>query len=273
MILIFALACTPTVALNPIADTDDTGATSDGGSADGGGADGGTDTTEPDWSMYEGATLTVISPESGAFYPLGTPVPFEAVLIAADGSELPMDDIAWATNVDSAWAGSGGEFSDELTVGTHTITAQASLPNGDRLGWTVSGVLVQHEDAGTYVGDLSVDFVIEYEGTPITTTCFGAATLYVDAWGEVATGDSGCTLSLLGYELASTYAFDLAVDEGEVEGSAALDLVLWESNFDAVGTVQDGELLAEWESSLLGYIDFAGELDLVRISRETEADG
>ena len=99
------------------------------------------------------------------------------------------------------------------------------------------------------------------------------ATLYVDAWGEVATGDSGCTLSLLGYELASTYAFDLAVDEGEVEGSAALDLVLWESNFDAVGTVQDGELLAEWESSLLGYIDFAGELDLVRISRETEADG
>ncbi len=268
--LLSALGCTPTVALNKLAD--DT-ATDGGGTSTG--TDGGTTTTptEPDWSAYDGATLQITSPVSGTFYPLGTDIRFTAELRAADGSSLPAVPVTWTSTADGTWSGSDADFYDQLAVGNHTIYAVAELPNGDRLGWTVSGVLVQHEDAGTYVGDMSVDFVIEYNGSPVTTTCFGSATLYVDAWGEAATGASSCNLSLLGYDLATTYDFDFDVDEGAVEGSAALDLVLWESVFDATGTVGDGNLEMSWASSLLGFLDFEGELDLTRISRETEPAG
>lgn len=283
LVLVLFTACAPQIAISePYDDGSDDGGsgTTDGGTTDGGITDGGTTdggttdggtTTEPDYSEYDGATLQILSPESGEFYPLGDEVPFEAVVLAADGSELAFDDIVWTTSVDSAWEGRGTDFQDELTVGTHTITATAALPNGDRLGWTVSGVLVQHEDAGTYVGDLSVDFTVDYKGTPITTTCFGAATIYVDAWGETALGDSACTVSLLGYDLDTTYDFEFEVADQELAGQAALDLVIFESQFDATGTLSDGELFATWEDNLLGYIDFLGELELSRISRDTEA--
>lgn len=276
--LLLSAGCAPQIAVSEPFDDgsadggSDDGSTTDGGTTDGGTTDGGTTTpTEPDYSEYDGATLQILSPESGAFYPLGEDVPFEAVILAADGSGLDFEDVVWTTTVDGDWEGRGTDFQDELTVGTHTITATAALPNGDRLGWTVSGVLVQHEDAGTYVGDLAVDFTVDYEGTPITTTCFGAATLYVDAWGEAALGESACTVSLLGYDLDTTYDFEFEVKDEELSGQAALDLVIFESQFDATGTLSDGELFATWEDSLLGYIDFLGELELTRISRDTEA--
>ena len=275
---LLALACAPQIAISePYDDGETDGGSTDGGSTDGGTTDGGTTDggttapTEPDYSEYDGATLQILSPESGAFYPLGDDIAFEAVVLDAEGEEMDFDDITWTTDVDEDWAGAGARFDDELTVGTHAITAVAALPNGDRLGWTVAGILVQHEDAGTYVGDLAVDFSVDYKGTPVTTTCFGAATVYVDAWGETAVGESGCTVSLLGYDLDTTYDFDFEVAEHELEGQAALDLVLFESQFDATGTLEDGELYATWENNLLGYIDFVGELDLVRISRDTEA--
>lgn len=260
------LACAPQIA---VSEPYDDGTLDEEGTEQGDGGSETTGDTEPDYSEYDGATLEIISPVSGDFYPLGDDVEFEAVVYDAAGAELDFDDIRWTTTVDSAWEGTGARFDDELDVGTHTISAVASLPNGDRLGWTVAGVLVQHEDAGTYVGDLSVDFTVDYEGTPLTTTCFGAATMYVDAYGETALGDSGCTVSLLGYDLDTTYDFEFEVADQEIEGQAALDLVLFESQFDASGTLQDGQLFATWEDSLLGYIDFLGELDLVRISRDT----
>ena len=274
--LLFA-ACAPRIAA---VFPDDSGAsdggTEDGGSADGGTQDGGTDDggtqdggSGDDYSEYDGATLEIISPVSGGFYPLGEGVPFEARVLAADGSELDFDDIDWVTSVDSSWAETGALFESELTVGTHTITAVAELPNGDRLGWTVAGILVQHPDAGTYVGDLSVDFTITYKKVPYTTTCIGAATMVVDAWGETALGDSACTTSLLGYDLDSVYAFELGIVDQEVEGDAILDLTWFESQFPATGSVGDGELTLTWADDLLGFVEFAGELNLTRISLET----
>lgn len=263
------LACEPRIAVNePL---DDTGAIADDGGSEES-EDGGSEEQqdEPDYSEYDGASLVVTLPLSGELYPLDQGVPFQAQVVAADGSVLPFEEITWSTSVDSGWEGVGTDFSDDLDVGTHTITAIADLPNGDTLGWTVGGVLVQHEDAGTYVGDLMVDFTIEYDGVPYTTTCIGAATMIVDAWGEQAVGDSACTTSLLGYDLDSTYAFDFAIEESDLQGDAILDLVWFESEFSAAGTLQDGELYASWADSFLGFLDFEGELDLTRVSLDCE---
>lgn len=272
LVPLLALACAPRIAYtSPVDDTGGDGGaadtTGDGGTGDG--SDTGDTGTAPDYSEYDGATLQIVSPQSGEFYPLGEGVPFEAHVLAADGSELPFDGIQWTTDIDSSWSGSGSRFTDDLTVGLHDISAVAALPNGDRLGWTVGGVLVQAEDAGTYVGDLSVDFTVDYNGTVVTTTCFGAATVIVDAWGQVATGDSSCNVSLLGYELNTTYQFDFDVADQQLDGQAILDLVLFQSQFDATGAVGDGALSADWTNNLLGYIDFTGQLDLSRISRDT----
>lgn len=265
------LACEPHIVAD--LQTDDTGSVDDigdgGVEADGDG--GGADTGAEDFSEYDGATLVVVSPGSGDFYPLDEGVPFIAHLYAADGSELPADDlVTWSTSVDSSWSATGTDFVDDLPVGVHDISAVASLPNGDRLGWTVGDVRVQHQDAGTYVGDLMVDFSIEYKGVPYTATCIGAATLIVDAWGETAIGESSCTTSLLGYDLSSDYSFDFAIEDAQLEGEAILDLTWFESQFSATGTLGDGELHAEWADSFMGFLDFAGELELARISLDTE---
>ncbi|MCB9780119.1 MAG: hypothetical protein H6742_16250 [Alphaproteobacteria bacterium] len=267
LLSVLLLACAPQIASS---DPIDDGSVDDTVDDDTATDDGGDDTTEePDYSEYDGAWLEVSSPESGHFYAMDDDVPFQARVIGADGNELPFDDIVWTTDIDSGWGETGGDVDALLPVGFQAVTAIAQLPNGDRLGWTVGGILVQHEDAGTYVGDLAVDFTVDYSGTPLTTTCFGAATLYVDAYGETALGDSGCTVSLLGYDLDTTYDFDFTIEDQEVAGQAILDLVIFESQFEAIGELGGGELYATWENSLLGYIDFVGELDLTRISRDT----
>ncbi len=265
------LACEPHIVADiPPDDTGSIDTTGDGGAdptTDGGAAD----TGEPDYSEYDGATLEILSPGSGDFYALDEGVPFLAHLLAADGSELPADDLlTWSTSVDSSWSATGSDFVDDLPVGVHDISAVADLPNGDRLGWTVGDVRVQHQDAGTYVGDLMVDFSIEYKGVPYTATCIGAATLVVDAWGETAVGDSSCTTSLLGYDLTSDYSFDFAIDADQLDGEAILDLTWFESQFSATGTLGDGDLQADWADTFMGFLDFAGSLDLTRISLDTE---
>lgn len=262
-------ACEPRIAVNePL---DDGTLSEDGGADDA--TDGGAEEEEekePDYSEYDGASLVVIQPLSGELYPLGDGVPFEAQVLDADGNVLPFDDIAWSTSVDSSWQGVGDDFTDDLDVGTHTITAVAQLPNGNTLGWTVGGVLVQHEDAGTYVGDLMVDFTIEYDGVPYTTTCIGAATMIVDAWGELAVGESACVTSLLGYDLDSTYDFEFEIEDADLAGEAILDLVWFESQFEATGTLGGGELTATWADNFLGFLEFEGELDLTRVSLDCE---
>lgn len=223
-----------------------------------------------DTEAFTDATLEILSPLSGDFLPLGEDHDFEAVLRDSSGTIMDFEDIVWTTSADD-WTATGGTFTNNgLDVGTHTITAEALLPNDNRLVFAVGGVLVQHEDAGTYVGDLKVNITAEYDGTPITTACIGAAVLTVDPYGEHAVGDSTCTISLLGFELEAAHEFDLGVNDGQVDGDAIVDLSFFAIDMAVDGGLSDGHMDAAWAGSLGGYGDLDGTLDLDRITRDTD---
>lgn len=242
----------------------------DTGSSDGddtGGED------EPDWSEYDGASLVVHSPASGDILDLGEDADFEAEILSAEGETLDFDDIVWTSTLDADWTETAAEFeSDALIAGIHDLVVTAELPNGDRLQSTLGYVRVLHPDAGIYFGDLMVDTTFEYDGTAYTTTCIGAATLIIDAEGESATGESSCTISLMGYDLDAAHVFDFEPDDGELSGTTSIDFTLGSFDFDIEGEVDDGELVATWADDVYGYADISGELDLVRVSRDTELD-
>ncbi len=229
---------------------------------------------EEDFSEYDGAILRILTPLSGDFVPLGEDTDFEAILFGTDGYALSFEDIVWNSDVDMTWTKMGATFEDDtLDVGTHALTAVAELPNGDRLAYTVGGVLVQHEDAGIYVGDMQVSVNAEFEGVPVGTSCIGAATITVDVYGETATGESTCHLDLLGYvEFDLLHRFDYDILDQDLDGDAivALDLVGFDLPFDSIGSIFDGDLGADWSGSLLGFADFEGNLDVSRISRSVE---
>ena len=223
---------------------------------------------------WDTATLVVTSPVSGDFIPLGEPANFVAEIHDAEGELMEWDAITWTSDVDNGWAPEGAAFEDsDLSVGRHNLLAQTTLPNGDRLAYSIGSVLVQHEDAGTYVGDANIDLTAEYDGTPVTMTCIGAVTLFIDAEGEHGTGETSCTLALFGYDMDVLHIFDLGIDEGEVSGSTSADFSWFDYAFDTNGEVAEGHLGATWADSVLGYADIAGELDVERISRDTEVSG
>jgi hypothetical protein len=243
---------------NDTADTGDSGDTSD----------------VPDTSMWDGSTLVVTSPEPGEFIPLGEMASFKAKVYDANGDPTDFDEIAWSSSIDTGWSLAGASVeSDGLSAGSHVITAQATLPNGDHLAWAVGGVLVQDEEAGTYFGDLMVDLSGEYEGQTYTATCIGAANLIVATDGQSATGDSTCTVSLMGYDMDAAHMFDFAVDNGDVSGTATIDLSYVGYDFDVAGSVGGGDLVATWSDDIYGYVQVAAELDVTRVSRDTEPMG
>jgi len=229
---------------------------------------------EEDFSMYDGAELVILAPESGDYLPMDEDSEFEAVLFDADGQALPYDDIYWTSSIDMTWAQLGREFEDDgLEVGTHAITVTADLPNGDRLVYSVGGVLVQHPHAGIYTGAMNVGASIEYEGTPIGTSCIGGATIVVDAYGETATGESTCTIDLLGYaEFDLRHTFDFTVIDEELDGEAtiALDIMGFDLPFSSQGEIQDGQIAANWLGSLLGFAEIDGNLNVERVTRSVE---
>lgn len=244
-----------------VGDTDDTGAEDTGG-----------DDVDED-AAWDGATLVVHSPASGSFLPWGETSTFSATVYAADGTATDFDDIAWASDVDAAWAIEGREVEDDaLDVGTHALTATAALPNGDRLAYSVGGVLVQSPYAGVYAGTLVVDAAAEYDGTTYAAGCSGALTLVVDAYGETVTGEGGCLLSLQGYDLDTTYVFDLENAEGTVAGAASADFGWYAYDFDAAGTVsEDGALSGTFADDVYGYLAVEGAWETTRVSRDVSA--
>lgn len=215
-------------------------------------------------SEFDGATLQVVSPASNSFHPLDTPTSFEAVLVDPDGNVLDFEP-TWTS--DLGWEETGSVFEDELDVGTHAITVVAELPNGDHLSHSLSGILVQHEDAGVYVGDLSVSLAVEVSGTEYQAACTGGTEIVVDAYGELADGDSACILSLLGYELETSYIFYLEVDDGEVGGETAADLNWFELPFETTGDVGEGLLAGEFGADVAGYATVEGAFDVTRVTR------
>jgi hypothetical protein len=215
------------------------------------------------WSQ---ATLEVLSPEAAAFVALGEETLFDAVILDEEGNELVFTDIEWSTSEDNSWQYTANSFYDTLIAGRHAITAQARLPNGDRLTYVVGGVLVQHPNAGIYAGTTSIDVTINYD-TPIIVSCSGGVTVTVDPTGEMGIGEGDCIVNINGGDIPSTYIFDLEIEENNVGGTAALDLWLIQQQFDLVGTVAQGELTATWSDVLFnGYIEVSGTLNLTRVS-------
>jgi hypothetical protein len=222
---------------------------------------------DAEWS---GARLVIESPPSASFLPLGEDAEFKAVVYGADGAVKDFPDIAWSSDVDSAWAVTGADVEDDsLHAGTHALTAEALLPNGDRLAYTVGGVLVQSPYAGVYVGDLSVTASGDYNGTPISVGCSGALTLVVDAEGKTATGDAGCLLSLLGYDIDTAYLFDLENDDGDLSGTASIDLQIYQLPVESTGTVtEDGELEGTFGADVGGFVTMEATYTATRVTRD-----
>jgi hypothetical protein len=225
-----------------------------------------------DASMFDGATLQVLAPTSGIFLPLEDPHSFKAVILDAEGNELLFDDIQWTTNEDLGWEPTGASFRDKLDVGLHNITATAALPNGDRLVYTVGGVLVQSKFAGTYAGLFSADVV--YNG--ITVTCSGSSVIIVEPYGENAFGEGDCLASMLGRDLPLEFIYDLDNDNGHLEGTAGANIGGWFTyDFPAEGSVlQTGPAL---DFAWAGHVGLGGfdvnidaGLGADRVSRDAE---
>ncbi|MDP2311237.1 MAG: hypothetical protein Q8P18_34775 [Pseudomonadota bacterium] len=229
--------------------------------------------TAPDYSEFDGATLVVTAPSSGAFLPYGDVSTFSAEVRGADGTVLAFDDIAWSSDVDAAWLLAGAAVEDDgLDVGTHALTAVADLPNGDRLAYTIGGVLVQSAYTGIYTGTLQVDATAEYDGTAYTAGCSGAITLVVDSYGETVEGDAGCLLSLLGYDLDTAYIFDLANDGGTLSGDAALDLSFYQLDIAASGEItEEGAATVDFSDDVYGFALLDGHVDVTRLTRDISA--
>lgn len=219
-------------------------------------------------ALWAGATLQIITPASGDFLPFGEESDFEAVVYDAAGAPTDFADITWTSDLDNTWLPTGALFADAaLDVGTHALTATALLPNGDRLSYTIGGVLVQSLYAGTYSGTVTIN--VTYDTYQVG--CSGASNLTIDPYGEVVEGAASCVISLQGYELDLALGIDAENDEsGKIEGDAAIDLFGYAFEMPLDGDVsEDGELTANFEST--EYLELEGELSALRISRDTSS--
>ncbi len=236
------------------------------------GTTGTTDTEEEeevgDWT---GSSLVVESPAPGELLPYGEDSTFTAVVLDDSGNPTDFTDLTWTTNA-SNWTETGADFeSDGLDVGTQAITVEAVLPDGTVLRNSVGGVRVQHPDAGTYVGNLAVDISGEYNGFPITAACIGAAIVTVNVYGEQATGDSTCIVSLLGFETQALHVFDFQVDDETVAGQVELDLSFFQIGFEVEGELQDEVMSAVWATDYGGFLTVEGDMELERVTTDTTA--
>jgi hypothetical protein len=259
VVLLFFVACQDNTL---IVDGDASG----GSSLD----DTGTDDQAALDAEWDGARFVIESPASASFLPLDEETAFTAVVYGADGQPKAFDDITWSSDVDTNWALAGASVVDDsLAVGTHAITAEALLPNGDRLAYTVGGVLVQSVYAGVYVGDLAIIASGDYNGQTLSLGCSGALTLVVDAEGDVATGDAGCLLSLLGYDIDTTYLFELENYEGDLAGTASIDLQWFALPVETSGTLtEEGVLAGDFTADVAGFLAMEGRYEATRLTRD-----
>ena len=223
-----------------------------------------TSTTEPTYPEYDTAVLRIITPSSGDFLPYGEQHTFEAEVVDQYDNPMDFEEIVWTSSAASDWEVVGAEVLDgSLDVGRHDITATAELPNGDRLAYTVGGVLLQSTYAGTYSGLFSSS--LGYSG--YTLGCSGAATLIVDAYGETVSGDAACIVTLGSFDLDLTYNFDLSNDEGALSGIMNVELLGFiEIPVDIEGTVsEDGVLELNWYDDSSDAVT-EGEITLERVS-------
>jgi len=222
--------------------------------------------TEPDWSMYEGASLRIVEPISASFLPLGQTHTFEVEITDANGDLIEEDfDVAWDSSADQAWAPVGTLVQDDtIDVGLHDLTAEVVLPNGDRLAHTVGGVLVQAEEAGTYVGTLSGGTTIQQ----IPVSCAGAAVLVVDPYGELVDGTAECVIRFNQTEIPLDYTVEgELVEGGAVEGTVAAQVFGFPIEFGAEGGLEGEDLNLDFTGVIIAN-EFTGSIRTTRINRD-----
>ena len=221
--------------------------------------------TEPDWSMYEGASLRIVQPASASFLPLGETHRFQAEVYAADGTVLDEDfDVTWDSSVDPQWTPDGLSFDDAtIDVGIHDLTAEVELPNGNRLAHTVGGVLVQAEAAGTYVGTLSGGTTIQQ----VPVSCAGGAVLIVDPYGEVVDGTAECLIRLNNFELPLDFTVESTLDQGAVDGDVTAEVFSFPIAFPTEGTLAGEDLDLAFKGTIIAN-EFTGDIHTTRISRD-----
>ncbi len=250
-------------------DDDDTGDDDDDDDDDTPTDDDDTTGDDDDDSMWEDAELVVYSPESGDFFPLGSPVLLDAEIVDADGQAMEWDEILWTTDQDEEWEFIGplAEVED-FPVGEHVVKAETELPNGDRLTYAVGGVLVQHEYAGVYSGTVNVGIDIEIQGYPISGNCVGAVDFIVDPYGELLEGTGACIASIAGYlDLDLDLVIDGEIDGDLIDGTIGISVYGW---FDLPTSytgsfVASDEMEGSFEGEILG-VTMSGEISAHRVA-------
>lgn len=221
---------------------------------------------------WDEATLRIVEPASGDFLALEDQHTFRAEITDAAGNPLPLDgvEIVWSASSDEAWTQTGAEFDDDtLAVGLQDVTAEVVLPNDDRLAHTIGGLLVQSRYAGTYSGLFNTNIAVQ----GYAAGCGGAVTLVVDPYGQVATGDATCVVSLMGFEMQAAYVFDLDNANGTITGTTALDLFGWDGlAFPSTGQLEPEtgtlDLTFGVDPAVAQFIAVDGAVDADRVSRE-----
>lgn len=214
---------------------------------------------------YANAVLRILTPTSGAFLALEEPHRFTAEVVDEAGAPLDFTDVTWTSSAQPAWAPIGLNITDKpLDVGLHDVTAQAALPNGDRLAYTIGGVRVQSWYAGTYAGLFNADVVTN----GIAVVCGGAALIYVDVRGEKATGTAECTVGFNGIDIPVAFVFDLDNDAGDLSGVANVDFGFFEVPLDATGSLDRVAGTAEitFGGDVYGFATIDGTVDADRVS-------
>ncbi|MAA78697.1 MAG: hypothetical protein CL916_05515 [Deltaproteobacteria bacterium] len=223
-----------------------------------------------DFSMWENATLRIVSPLPAQRIGIGEEQEFIATLINQEGDELPWEevDIQWTSDIDESWSFDEFSFADaNLSPGVHLIEAHAVLPNNNRLTYALGGIKVQHPYAGIYSGTTTIDATVtDWSGNETVVSCAGAATLVVDLEGKKATGSSACILQLFGQAQETSYEFDIDINESDLSGLAIADFGIAQRDFPLTGTVSETSMSANWADVVYGTIDVVGQLDLIKVS-------
>jgi len=227
------------------------------------------DVSDDDDSEYDDATLVVHSPVPGSFVPMDDPMILDAEIHDVDGEVMDFDDIAWSTDQDEdfEYVGAYGEVED-FPVGNHVVTAEAELPNGDRLSYAVGGVLVQHEYAGVYSGTVNISIDLEIGGYPISAQCVGSVDFQVDSYGEAMEGEGACVASIAGFgDIDVSLLVDGEIDGVIVSGSISIDFYGWfelPTDFEGEFTASD-EMIGSFSDEIYGTT-VTGEIDAHRVA-------
>lgn len=230
-----------------------------------------TDTADPiDQAYWRGVELTVLSPRSGSFIPLGTLVHLEAALTDAEGAPASWTDVHWTTDQDEQFefVGLVGDVPD-FPVGDHVITAKTILLGGDQLSYAVGGVLVQHELAGVYAGVVNVGLDTTIQAYPVSTNCVGSVDFVVDPYGETLSGSGSCIASVAGmFDLPLDLLIDATITGADVQGTLGVDVGGWFSlpaPFSGVFTASDR--MEGTFSYQYGGTSLMGDIDAHRVAR------